>query len=688
MFLLRIPSYRLAGLALICAGALALGLLALTGPATAQTAGTTPLPGSRPAWVSAARVVGRADGSAGLTTEVYLGGNPAGLAAYARSVSDPGSPDYQRFLSPAAVWRRFGPTPGQVLAVDRWLSASGLKVRRVSLQEIRATGTVAAAERAYGTPLDQYATSAGTFRAPAGEVRAPAGIARDVLSVGGLENMPALMKPASLDNVAGPVRAGTGSTKLPMSLGPDGAIFLGPTPCSAYWGQLTDKADPPINGVHQPYDICGYTPRQLRAAYNLRYQTGNGVTVAITDAYGSATIESDADTYAVNHDGQPFAPGQFAQTVTPARWIDKNACGGTFDWASEETLDVEAVHALAPGADIHYYGANSCNDPQFIAVLAHIIDAHSADVITNSWGGPISALTGNEPASTIAVYTELFEQAAAEGIEVSFSAGDCGAEDPATVCGAADESTQPQADFPSSDPWVTSVGGTAVEIGQRGNARRTVPWGDDVSLLEHGAWVSLATQGYEPRGWVYGGGGGTSGPSTGGTFPGFTQPWYQKGVVPARLAESLPTGRTASRPMRVTPDVALDADPQTGFLVGQTQPLPDGRTGYAEGDVGGTSLASPLFAGLVADGIQSRVLPRGFVNPVLYLDYGIPAGVFRDVITPPAGSAPYTILPPFGGGPAAAVRLGDDDLLVATRGYDDATGVGTPRGVVPGFRYR
>ena len=696
MFLLRSRSYRPAGAAAVgavAAAALVLGTLALTGAATAQTAAgpRVALAGSRPAWASAALAVGQADGSATVATQVYLAGNSAGLAAYARAVSDPRSPRYQHFLSPAAVAQRFGATSRQAGAVEQWLRGSGLAVRRVSLQEITATGTVTDAQRAYGTPLEEYRTSTGTFRAPARSVLVPAAVAADVLSVGGLENMPTRVRPASLDSIAGPVRRGVGTAKLPMSRGADGAIYLGPTPCAAYWGQLTDETDPAINGVHQPYDICGYTPRQLRGAYHLKSETGSGVTVAITDAYGSPTIVSDADTYAVNHGDQPFGPGQFSQTVTPAKWTQENACGGPAGWAPEETLDVEAVHAMAPGASIHYYGANSCEDPGFIAVLAQIIDSHSADIITNSWGEPISASTGNVPASTISVYTQLFEQAAAEGIEMSFSAGDCGAEDPTTVCGAGDDSTQPQADFPDSDPWVTSVGGTAVEIGRHNNVLDAVPWGDDISMLENGSWVSLATQGYEPGGWFYGGGGGTSGPAAGGrnAFAGFRQPWYQKGVVRKKLAESLLTGGTAKHPMRVTPDVSLDADPQTGFLIGETQPLPDGVTGYAENDIGGTSLASPLFAGLVADGIQRHVLARGFVNPALYLDFTALRGlVFRDLVSPSATAAPYTILPPFAGAPAAAVRLGDDELLVATPGYDDAAGLGTPRGLVPGLRYR
>ena len=655
---------------------LTLALLAAAGPAQAASAGTRPIPGSRPAWAAHATYVRPAPSTASVTTQVYLADN-SGLATYAQAVSTPGNSLYRHFLTPAQVNQRFGATPAAVAAVEAWLRGSGLSVSRTSDQQIDATGTVAAAEQAFGTPLNEYKTSGGTFRAPAGNVQIPAGIAWDVTSVNGLSNRPALMKPSGVNTAVGPLRPGLGKT-LPLSKGTDGAPFLGPTPCSQYWGQLTDTTDPAFNGAHLPYDTCGYVPAQLRGAYNLNQrQTGAGVTVAITDAYGSSTIESDADTYAGNH-GQPkFAPGQFAETVTPGQWTNEAACGGPAGWAPEETLDVEAVHTMAPGATVHYYGANSCEDSDFIVTLAAIIDHHSADIITDSWGEPISSTTGNEPASTIGVYNQLFQRAVAEGIEVSFSAGDCGPENPVTVCGQADTTSQPQADFPDSDPYVTSVGGAAVEIGKYNTVERAVPWGDDLWFLNGTSWESISALGYEPHGWEYGGGGGTSGPATGDTFAGFPQPWYQRGVVPLSLARTLPTGQVSATPMRTTPDVSMDADPYTGMLIGETQTLPDGSTGYAEYDIGGTSLASPLFAGLLADSIQSGTTGRGFVNPTLYADAFLRV-LFQPVVTPSAATAPYTILAPYQGQPPLAVELGDDLALIGTPGYSEAGGVGMP----------
>jgi subtilase family serine protease len=661
--------------------AIALAMVGAMGSAAhAASASSTPIAGTALAWASRAAYVGQAPSASRLATQVYLAGDRAGLAAAATAVSNPKSPDYQHFLTPAQVNKEFGATAAQVAAVEAWLRGSGLSVRRVSAQEIEATGTVAQAERAYGTRLGEYKIASGTFRAPAGNASAPASVAGDVLAIDGLSNKPAVMKPASLENPTGPVGQNITGAKLPMSKGADGATFLGPTPCSAYYGQLTDRTDPKINGSAQPYAICGYTPTQIRGAYNLNaLETGSGVTVAVLDAYGSPTLLADANEYATNHGGKAFASGHFTENVTPGSWTNESQCGGESAWQPEQSLDVEAVHSMAPGANVYYYGANSCADSDLLAAFTSIVDNHSADVVTDSWGEVISSSTGDLPSSVIDEYTQLFEQAALEGIEISFSAGDCGAEVPSTSCGADDTSTQPQADFPDSDPWVTSVGGTAVEIGQNNKVENVVPWGDDAWLLENGSWASY--------GWIYGGGGGTSGPALGGDFTGFAQPSYQRGVVPTSLSETLPTGQKTTTPMRVTPDVSMDADPFTGFLIGYTQTLPDGSTGYAESDIGGTSLASPLFAGLVADGLQSHLLRKGFQNPALYTDYALLHTLqFRNVVSPTsAATAPYQILPAYGGTPPIAVRMGDDQLLIGQPGYSDAGGVGMPLGIYLGL---
>ena len=110
---------------------------------------------------------------------------------------------------------------------------------------------------------------------------------------------------------------------------------------------------------------------------------------------------------------------------------------------------------------------------------------------------------------------------------------------------------------------------------------------------------------------TYDGGGG------GFTSYDYTQPWYQAGVVPSALAlrnEAL----FGNIPLRVEPDISMDADPSTGFLIGLHETFPNGTVKYGQTRYGGTSLASPILAGVIADADQAAGVAVGFINPAIY----------------------------------------------------------------------
>jgi subtilase family serine protease len=260
----------------------------------------------------------------------------------------------------------------------------------------------------------------------------------------------------------------------------------------------------------------------------------------------------------------------------------------------------------------------------------------------------------------VQVYEQTFEKGAAEGIGFYFSSGDCSDDNPASGCGANGGSSRSQAEYPTSDPWVTSVGGTSVGIGADNRFQFQTSW--------QTSSASLATGGaaWKPASYLYGGGGGTSDV--------FAQPWYQIGTVPAALSNTLLDG-TATAAKRVVPDVAAYGDPSTGFLQGYTQQLPDGTTGYAESRIGGTSLAAPTFVGIQADAQQAQGAPIGFANPELYLRAA--AGLFTDVTDHPHTNAPLAEVRGVPTNPSLRL-LGAGVDLHATAGYDNATGVGTP----------
>ena len=141
-----------------------------------------------------------------------------------------------------------------------------------------------------------------------------------------------------------------------------------------------------------PWAPCGYKPDQLRNAYGVTGVLasgidGSGVTVAIVDAYASPTIVSDATTYAQRNDPtHPFKKSKFSQKAyRPFYDGGPNKCDAS-GWYGEETLDVEAVHTMAPGASIYFVGVKSCNNVDSSRPLNDLVDGHKADIVSNSYG--------------------------------------------------------------------------------------------------------------------------------------------------------------------------------------------------------------------------------------------------------------------------------------------------------------
>jgi subtilase family serine protease len=346
--------------------------------------------------------------------------------------------------------------------------------------------------------------------------------------------------------------------------------------------------------------------------------------------------------------GEPgLTAGSYRQLVpAPSQFVDKDLCGGPSGWQGEQTLDVESAHGIAPEAHILYSGGFNCGGGLDVAV-SRILDKHLSTIISNSYGN-LGEDVG-DTALEIGRNQEL--QAAAEGIGLYYSSGDDG--DDSVDLGT------PAVDFPSSSPWVTSVGGTSVGLDAKGRVRLETGWGDSRDPVVVGADGNLA-YGQPLPGTFFGGAGG-------GVSSIFPEPAYQRGVVPAALSGG----------KRTTPDVAALADPFTGFSIG-IRPIVDDdtlATGPFENDTfGGTSLASPITAAEVAVAQQETHTVVGFANPTLYAVARVAPGVFRD-----AKAAPNTALAAFSNGlqTDVLVTLDVDSSLRTTRGYDEVTGIGS-----------
>ncbi|MFC4498855.1 MULTISPECIES: S53 family peptidase [Streptomyces] len=625
------------------AGALALGIPAAhaaDGPARDTLAGT------RPAWATAKADKGATSDSSQVHARVYLAGRDAtGLAAYAKAVSDPRSAAYGKYLSAKQAQARFGATKAQVAAVRSWLTAAGLKVTGTTQHYVSVSGDVAAAEKAFGTQLHNYAKGSKTYRAPSKTASAPAGLDGAVLTVTGLDNAP---------------HRASSKDELP----PPDAVFKNAGPFSSYYGSTTASTLPSAYGKKIPYAVQGYTGKQLRAAYGAGRYTGKHVRVAITDAYASPTIALDAATYAKAHGDKFWKTGQLTQ-VLPSDYTKTEECGAA-GWYGEETLDVEAVHAVAPAADVTYVGAASCYDDDLLDSLSKVVDNHLADIVSNSWGD----IEANQTPDLAAAYDQVFQFGAVEGIGFYFSSGDNGDE-------VANTGTK-QVDTPANSAWVTAVGGTSLAVGK-----------GDKYLWETGWGTEKASLSADGKSWTGFPGAFTSG-AGGGTSKTVAEPFYQKGVVPNALAKA-----NSAAGNRVVPDISAIADPNTGFKVGQTQTFPDGSQQYSEYRIGGTSLAAPVIAAVQALAQEARGGKAiGFANPSIYSKFG--SRVYHDVTDNPTGSGLAVARVDFANsydasdGLLTSVRsLGKDSSLSAVKGYDDVTGVGTPTsGYIESYRRR
>jgi subtilase family serine protease len=606
----------------------ALVAVAMLAASPAAEAGhTSVIEGSRPTWATPANHRSDAKPGAKVVFSVWIGWrDQARLDQVLADQQNPASASYHRWLSPAQFRSQFAPSRQQVKKVSDWLKGGGFDLVTVPQNHlfVTAKGTVAQVEHAFTVNEAIYSVDGRLLRAPSADPRVPDSLAGTVTAVTGLDSSYSLAEPR---------------IKAPAPPPPTGTSV---GPCSHYWGEhsSTTFPNPFAHGQPLPWLICGYTPSQIASAYGIdRLRSsgldGRGRTIAITGAFFSPTIRADIDRFSRVF-GLPepsyrevVAPGTLRYPKDPAK---------TQDWYIEQALDVEWVHAVAPRAKIVYVGA--ANDARGLdQAINEVVDNHLADVVSNSWGLPERYASTGE----IHALNMVFEQAQAQGMGIFFASGDDG--DNVSATGHV------SAGFPDSSPLVTSVGGTSLAVGSAGQRLWETGWGTTEL-----SWTGTTWGGTFPGGFLYGAGGGAS--------QVYARPSYQDGIVDG--------------PMRSEPDVSLVADPQTGVLFTQTYSKPNGGTDQKESWIGGTSLSAPLMAGIATLADQASGHPHGFLNPALYRLYGTP--VFND-ITPSGGSLAvlrHRLLPD--GTVATLLRsLDRDSSLATTAGWDDVTGLGTPR---------
>ena len=333
-----------------------------------------------------------------------------------------------------------------------------------------------------------------------------------------------------------------------------------------------------------------YQPAQLRVAYGLAPLYASGIqgqheTIVIVDCYGSPTISSDLKSFDTAF-GLP-APPSFkiihpTGTIPPFSTFGKDRQG----WALETSLDVEWAHALAPKASILLVETptdeveGTSGFPDIVRAEQYVISKKLGTVISQSFGATEQTFASFKRLSPLRA---AFIAAAKAKITVLGASGDLGATD-----FEADASTiypYRVTSWPASDPLVTAVGGTKLNLNSKGMPNSlAVAWND---TYMHPSPSPEA--------------------SGGGRSAFFTRPSYQSTVT------------TVTGARRGVPDIAMSAA-CTG-LVDVYASFPGQGTQWTP--MCGTSEATPLFAAIVALSDQKAGHGLGQLNPTLYALAGV-----------------------------------------------------------------
>jgi len=379
-----------------------------------------------------------------------------------------------------------------------------------------------------------------------------------------------------------------------------------------------------------------YSPSQIETAYDMKslYKskyTGSGETIALIDSFGSPTILKDLKTFDAAF-GLPAPPS--VKIIQPAGKVppfnSKNSL--MVSWAVEQSLDVEWAHAMAPGASLLLVETPVAETigvhgfPQIVKAENYVIDHKMAQVISES----LAAAEASFPsAKDILNLRSAFINAKKNKVTVLGAAGDWGATSPSD----ASESTYytfRTVNWPASDPLVTGVGGLQLHLNAHGKQVLAPNVWNDTSLL------------------------GSPAAGSGGVSDVFKRPSYQDSV------------KNVVGKWRGVPDISMSAAVDGGALVYMSF---KGLPGPAYYIVGGTSWATPLFAGVVAVADQYAGHSLGLLNPALYKLAAEQAPGIVDVTT--------------GENTVSWDQNGKTHTVpgyVAGTGYDLASGLGTVNG--------
>ena len=465
----------------------------------------------------------------------------AELDALVAAQQDPDSPAYHHWLTPAAFAARFGASDADLTQVVAWLSGNGFVVNQVSAGRrlIEFSGTAGQVSDAFHTQIHRYRVGNTMHIANAQDPQIPAALAGVVRGVVSLHDFRRTAEMSARRAVAAQPQYTAGSTH-----------YLFPADFAAI------------------YDL------------NPLYSAGtSGAGAAIAIAGRSNITLSDVAAF------RSIAGLAANPPVVTVDGADPGPVAGDQD---ESTLDVEWSGAVAPAASVNLVvAASTATSDGVDLAAAYIVNHAAAPIVSLSYG----ACESDMGAAELAFYSDLWQQAASEGISVFVASGDAGAS--GCSAGAAASGSSAAVNGLCSSPYATCVGGTEFNEGanpaQYWSSANAAGYGSALAYIPEEVWNESALNGGTGL-WASGGGASTV----------YAQPAWQAGV----------SGVGAANGMRAVPDVALAAAGHDGALA-----VTNGSRWIASG----TSVAAPAFAGIMALVVQARhSAAQGNANARLY----------------------------------------------------------------------
>ncbi len=530
------------------------------------------------------------------------------LDALIAAQQNPQSAQYRQWLTPEQYAAQFGLSSSDIAKVTSWLESQGLTVTGVARGHsfVTVSGTVAKLNAAFATSIHSVSLNGEQHIANLSEPALPAAIAAVTSTITGLSDI--RIRPHAHPHFTSSI---------------SGSHFVAPGDFYTIY-DINPLLTSNVNGAGITIAVAGQTDILLTDVAAFRAASGlpaNAPTIKL--------IGTDP--------GTPLTSGVAEDQV-------------------EASLDVEWSGAVAPSATILYVNSTDVLGGS----LTQIIDQNLAPIATVSYGD----CETNFGSSNIAVFNQLFRQAAAQGQTIAGPGGDSGATDCDYQTNVATQGLA--VDFPASSPYVTGVGGTMFNegAGSYWAAANGTAYNGSASALSYipeAVWnESSSTNG------LSGGGGGASAY--------FTKPTWQTGTgVPSDSA-------------RDVPDIAFNAAAgHDGYLYCQGGFCTNGyRNASSNLDVvGGTSVSTPAFAGMLALLEQKLNTKVGLVNPTLYAlaNSTYYTNVFHDVtvgsnVSPCTIGSPNctTVITPCNG----SANAGQGCIgYTAGTGYDLASGWGS-----------